>query len=101
MDNLPDHRAGQIHGQVFYGATNRDLCEHFGITQAELEAQYGERLIQWRADRRLLLRKKQTILAVDGNASMLSLLGKHELGQSTSASSDNPWPEPQLDYKMG
>ena len=44
------------------------------------------------------MREKQTTVALKGNAGVLTLLGKHELGQSTtSAPADDNWPEPELE----
>jgi len=91
-----------IRNLALQGATDRDICEFLDIDETELAREFGEMLIHARAQRRISLRKKQTAVAIEGNASMLSLLGKHELGQTpTSAGADNSWPEPQLDAKVG
>jgi hypothetical protein len=101
MDELPVHRGEELRRLASLGATDRDICEYLGITGFELEKEFGELLIHARAARRISLRKKQTVLAIDGNASMLSLLGKHELGQTQTLAADDDWPEPRLEPKVG
>lgn len=102
MEESNESRSDQIRNLAIQGATDRDIGELLGIDFDQLADQFGEVLIQARALRRVSLRKKQTAVAIGGNASMLSLLGKHELGQTqTSAAPDDDWPEPQLDPKVG
>jgi hypothetical protein len=102
MDDISAERTEQIRNLAVQGATDRDICEFLGMDEMEFVEKFCEILIPARAQRRISLRKKQTAAAIEGNASILMLLGKHELGQtSTSARADNPWPEPQLDPKVG
>jgi hypothetical protein len=102
---MEEHSPGpfeHIRNLALQGATDRDICELLDINETQLVREFGEILIHARAQRRISLRRKQTAVAIEGNASMLSLLGKHELGQTqTSARADDGWPEPQLDAKVG
>jgi hypothetical protein len=84
------------------GATDRDIMDIYGCTREYLHQHFGLLLLTTRALRRMTLRTLQTKLAIKGNASMLSLLGKCELGQNAhAAKTTERIPEPQLDYKMG
>jgi hypothetical protein len=101
MLELPPDLSGQIRSLALHGAKDRDIADYLGISLADLQ-KYDEVLIVARATRRITFHKKQTALAIEGNTSMLSLLGKHELGQTqTPADADDDWPEPQLDPKVG
>ena len=93
----------EIHKLAYNGATNRDISEVLKIDALELEQRFAELLVEARAGRRVLLRGKQTEVAVKGgNASMLSLLGKDELGQGrVSSAGKTPRPEPELEPKVG
>jgi hypothetical protein len=102
MQQLPKPLTEQIRGYALLGATDLDICELLDMSEAQLAEEFGDMLVQARAQRRISLRRKQTAVAIEGNSSMLSLLGKHELGQTqTFAAADNDWPEPQLDPKVG
>jgi len=85
------------------GATDREICEIHGLSEAELREEFGAMLVEARAQRRVLLRKLQNAAAKKGSAGILSLLGKHELGQMASklGAGDDRRPEPQLDPKVG
>ena len=96
----PEHRQRQVRDLASVGASDRDICEYLEISEAELR-QHAAILVQARAARRIALLKRQTLEAIDGSTGMLSLLGKHELGQTHSPPADNDWPEPQLDPKVG
>jgi hypothetical protein len=104
MEDLDQSRSDQIRNLAIQGADDRDICELLGMDAAQLQDEFGEILIKARALRRFSLRKKQTAVAIGGNASMLSLLGKDELGQTqkpAATPSDDDWPEPQLGPKVG
>jgi len=84
------------------GSTDQDICEYLIMDESNLSRKYGDMLVQVRAWRRIALREKQTAVALKGNAGVLTLLGKHELGQTTTpAPADDYWPEPQLGPKVG
>lgn len=93
----------EIHKLAYNGATNRDISEVLKIDELELEQRFAELLVEARAGRRVLLRGKQTEVAVKGgSAAMLSLLGKDELGQGRASSAGKtPRPEPELEPKVG
>jgi hypothetical protein len=101
MDELPIHLGEELRRLASVGATDRDICEYLGLAESELEKEFSELMIHARAARRISLHKKQTVLAIDGNASMLSFLGKHELGQTQTPAADDDWPEPRLGPKVG
>ncbi|MGD0462171.1 MAG: hypothetical protein ABSB74_06760 [Tepidisphaeraceae bacterium] len=93
----------EIHKLAFNGATNRDISEVLKINEVVLEERFGAVLVAARAGRRVLIRGKQTEVAVKGgNAAMLSLLGKNELGQGRATTAGKtPRPEPELEPKVG
>jgi hypothetical protein len=72
--------------------------EYVGEAREDIAAKFGIRV---GPPRGIALHRKQTAVAIEGTASLLSLAGKHELGQTqSSAEADNSWPEPQLDAKV-
>ncbi len=93
----------EIHKLALNGATNRDISEVLKINEVALEERFGAVLVGARASRRILLRGKQTEVAVKGgNPAMLSLLGKNELGQGRATTAGKtPRPEPELEPKVG
>ena|ERR1700722_2423867 len=98
----PDIDDDAIRKAAAAGATDRDIIELYGCTREYLDEHFGFLLLTTRAMRRMTLRTLQTKLAVKGNAAMLSLLGKCELGQNAHAAKTvERIPEPRLDYKMG
>ena len=99
--DLADPVAMEIQKLAVNGATNRDICEILKIDEGELEKRFGQLLVEGRAQRRMALRKLQNAAAKKGNAGILTLLGKHELGQTKPGASVERWPEPQLDPKVG
>ena len=101
-ERLEVHRE-QIRKWAFNGATDRDICEKLGMDERRLLEKYGDLLVEARVNRRLSLRGKQTEIAVKGgNASMLTLLGKNELGQGrATAAGETDEPEPELEPKVG
>jgi hypothetical protein len=102
---IPDEPANlspQIQGMAHAGSTNREIAEFLEISETFLKTQYGAQLKKWRAERKVRLRARQTTLANEGNATMLSHLGKHELGQSgRRADPADSFAEPELDEKVG
>ena len=102
-DDPWDPLCREIHKLAYNGATNRDISEVLKIDESELEGRFGALLIEARAGRRVLIRGKQTEVAVKGgSAAMLSLLGKDELGQGRASSAGKtPRPEPELEPKVG
>ncbi|MGD0771049.1 MAG: hypothetical protein ABSB42_22925 [Tepidisphaeraceae bacterium] len=101
VNGLTDPVRLEIHKLAINGATNRDISELLKIGEPELEERFGALLVEARAERRVMLRKLQNAAAQKGNAGILTLLGKHELGQTKPGASDDHWPEPQLDPKVG
>jgi hypothetical protein len=103
MDEPLDEQREQIRKWAYNGATDRDICEKLGIDERKLLEKFGDFLVETRVNRRLSLRGKQTEIAIKGgNASMLSLLGKNELGQGrASAAGEADEPEPDLEPKVG
>jgi hypothetical protein len=71
-----------------------------GVDLPTLQKKYGEEILETRAKRHVALRKKQTEVALNGSPNLLMFLGKHELGQN-DRKTDDDWPEPQLDPKVG
>ncbi len=67
----------EVHKLAVNGATNQDIGEVLKIAESELEERFGALLVEARASRRVLIRGKQTDVAIKrGNAAILSLLGK-------------------------
>jgi hypothetical protein len=84
------------------GATDEEIGVLYGISPAEVVQRFGKLLKESRAERKVLLRKLQNEAAKKGNAGILSLLGKNELGQNGKQRTGvYRWPEPQLDPKVG
>jgi hypothetical protein len=97
----PPDLATRIRGLAMTGATDSEICDFLTISPAQL-APFGTVLKQRRAARAISIRKKQTDVALEGNTTLLTFLGKHELGQA-DRTTDQPLErsEPQLDPKMG
>jgi hypothetical protein len=92
----------QVRSSALAGATDQEIADLLGWDVDELQFLCGPLLRKTRATRRISLRQKQTTAAVEGNITMLTFLGKHELGQGEQDSSDDDdWPQPQLDPKVG
>jgi hypothetical protein len=83
------------------GATDGEICDYLAIAPAVLD-RYRLALKRSRASRRISLRRSQTSVALKGNVGMLTLLGKHELGQTRATASGEPDDaEPELEPKVG
>jgi len=91
----------QIRALVLGGAFDQEIADFLGWTAAQLHEKFSGPLAQWRAQRRMSLRQRQTSVAAKGNTALLIFLGKHELGQSDRAAESDDQPEPQLDPKVG
>ena len=105
MREMDESLEKQIFDLALGGSTNSEICDYLEIDRAELE-RYAKGLIKARARRKISLRMEQTKAATKGNASMLALLGKDELGQGrtsggTSAAGKALRPEPELEPKVG
>jgi ABC-type transport system involved in cytochrome bd biosynthesis fused ATPase/permease subunit len=90
----------QARSLALSGATNQEIAQLLGVDLPTLQAKYGDDISETRAKRRVALRKKQTEVALQGASNLLMFLGKHELGQN-DRKTDDDWPEPQLDPKVG
>ena len=53
-----------------------------GIPETTIRSNFGDLLSKKRAERKLILREKQNLLASGGNPAMLIFLGKNDLGQT-------------------
>ena len=100
LQPIPDPQK-QISDLAAVGATDEDICQYLGIPEPDLDREFNQVLTHARASRRITLKKVQSEVAFKGNASMLIFLGKHELGQTQTSATDDSWPEPQLDPKVG
>jgi|HubBroStandDraft_1064217.scaffolds.fasta_scaffold265737_2 hypothetical protein len=98
MDSAIDEQ--QIRGMAITGATDQEIADAIGWTVADLIAKFGAAMKQTRAKRAVSLRRKQSEVAFDGSTSMLSHLGRCELGQSDRSGDANDFPSP-LDPKVG
>ena len=93
-----------VQGYAYAGCTDREIADRFGLTEADVRATYAEVLTKSRAGRAFALRKAQTDLAAGppgggkaaGNGTMLTWLGRNELGQSLSPTARGE-PEPNFD----
>jgi hypothetical protein len=100
MDDNPQIDPQQLRGLAMTGATDQEIADFLQCPMERLQP-FAALLTQARANRHIALRKKQFALAVEGSTSMLIFLGKHELGQTDQANSNDDWPEPQLGPKVG
>lgn len=64
------------------GSTDREIAEHFGITDSALRRNFADFLIKGRSELRQRLRQAQLRVAFDGNPTLLIWLGKQILSQS-------------------
>jgi len=70
-----------VAGMAYVGASNVDIAEFLGCSEATIRGRFCEITTKQRAARRIKLRQLQWRLAEKGNATMLIFLGKQELGQ--------------------
>ncbi len=93
-----------VQGYAYAGCTDREIADRFGLTEADVRAAFAAVLAFSRAQRAYLLRRAQTDLAAGppgggkaaGNATMLTWLGRNELGQSLSPTARGE-PEPEVE----
>jgi DNA-binding CsgD family transcriptional regulator len=78
---LPDNAEQIVADMAAAGGKNRDIAFSLGIAERTLKRRFGPILTKRRADRRLGLARKQTMLALKGNVTMLIWLGTQLLGQ--------------------
>lgn len=64
------------------GCTDREIAEHFGVTDQTLRYNFLDFLIKGRSALKQRLRQAQLRVAFDGNPTMLIWLGKNILGQA-------------------
>ena len=66
------------------GCTDREIAEHFGLSESTLRYNFSDFLIKGRSELKQKLRKAQLRVAFEGNATLLIWLGKQILGQTDS-----------------
>jgi hypothetical protein len=100
MDDLINEQ--RIRGLALTGALDQEIADELGWNVAELLERFGAVLKQARATRRIQLRRRQTAQALEGkgNTTMLTFLGRHELGQN-DRSDDAGNSQPPMDAKVG
>ena len=64
------------------GSTDREIAEHFGITDSTLRYNFTDYLIKGRSELKQRLRQAQLRVAFEGNPTMLIWLGRNILGQN-------------------
>lgn len=64
------------------GSTDREIAEHFGITDSTLRYNFTDYLIKGRSELKQRLRQAQLRVAFEGNPTLLIWLGKQILGQT-------------------
>lgn len=71
-----------LRAMALVGGTQPEIAAYFGCSTNVIQKRYGHIISEARASRKLRLRQKQYIRAVeDGSDTMLIWLGKQELGQ--------------------
>jgi hypothetical protein len=73
--------AGEVLKLAIIGCSAEEIGVYVGISRQTVCARFGRALEKGRTLRKLLLRQRQTEVALAGNPSMLIWLGKQELGQ--------------------
>jgi len=72
------------------GCTDREIAEHFGVTDTTLRRNFVDFLIKGRSQLKQKLRQAQLRVAFEGNPTMLIWLGKNILQQTeTGLANDN------------
>lgn len=74
----------KVAGLAFDGASNREIGDILGCDDKTVASRFSALLRKKRAERRLGLRRAQTLAALGGNGTMLVWLGKQELEQRDS-----------------
>lgn len=84
-----------VEGMASVGATNTEIAQFVGASEATIRARFKDTLARARAGLKVKLRRKQIEMALEGNATMLVWLGKQMLGQkerTDMTSGDRPVP---------
>jgi len=81
---IPRLTARRVEQLAFAGASDAEIADRFLVDPSDIATRYREVLRVARALRRISLRGLQYDAAKKLNASMLTWLGKNELGQSLS-----------------
>jgi hypothetical protein len=102
MDDEAPIDEQRVRSAAMAGATDQEIADYFERPVEEVRNEFAAVLKQARAARAILLRKKETSVALEGNVSILQFLGKLELGQTDRRETfENEWSEPPLDAAMG
>jgi len=73
---------GNVEKYAGMGASDGDIADILGISEEKLVRRYRKVLRHVRALRRIHLHQAQFTTAMKGNATLLTFLGKQELGQN-------------------
>jgi hypothetical protein len=91
---VPRITSRAVEQMAYAGATDTDIADRFLIDEATLRRRYRDTLRVARAIRRMTIRSLQFDLAKKMNASILTWLGRNELGQALNPNvADEPMPE--------
>ncbi len=94
-----------IQAYAYHGCTDREIADRFGLAEADVRGQFAAVLSTARGQRAFALRRAQTELATGttagggkaaGNATLLTWLGRNELGQALSPAARGE-PEPEVE----
>jgi hypothetical protein len=96
----PPLSAKLVEQYAYAGGSDGEIAARFLIDEGSLRRRFPDVLRAARAVRHLTLRKQQFDLAREGNATMLTWLGRNELGQSLNPSQRGE-AEPELGEKEG
>jgi len=82
------------------GCTDREIAEHFGITDSALRYNFTDFLVKGRSELKQRLRQAQLRVAFEGNATMLIWLGKNILSQTENPIQAGKEPLPFTDDEI-
>ncbi len=92
---IPPLTPRQVESFAYSGCTDKEIADRFLVDEIFIREQFADVLRATRAARAATIRRGQLDIAKNGNVSMLTWLGRNELGQSL-----NPTPpgeaEPEL-----
>jgi len=97
---IPELTAALVESFAYAGCTDREIADRFLVDESVIRRDFGPVLTATRALRKFTVRRAQFDAARDGNATMLTWLGRNELGQSLSPQQPLE-PEPVLEEKVG
>jgi hypothetical protein len=97
---IPNLTAKAIVDAAYVGCTDHDIARRHQVTEEHIRERYAIDLEIARGNRAYALRKAQFVTALKGNASLLTWLGRNELGQSLSPQQPLE-AEPALGEKVG